>query len=240
MDELSRWVAEARAHVEVPWDAAREARIRARVDGERRRPRRRALVPALAAAAVVGSAAAAWAWVATDAGGGPAVGTAPGSLTLADGSRIDVEGPDGRVTVLAERPQETTVRLEAGAARFDVVPRARRRFRVRARDVEVAVIGTVFEVVDRRSTVEVRVLRGRVRVAWAGGQEVRSAPARGLYPDQGGERSPRAGPDPRAAATGRSAARAPGARPGAEAAARLAARGEEPGSGGAEGGAGSV
>jgi transmembrane sensor len=54
--------------------------------------------------------------------------------------------------------------LDAGGARFDVIPNKRREFIVRAGGVEVAVLGTVFDVERAEGRVRVSVSRGKVRV----------------------------------------------------------------------------
>jgi transmembrane sensor len=53
---------------------------------------------------------------------------------------------DAVLEPVASTPEQVTLRLDAGSARFSVVPNARRRFQILAGAVTVQVIGTVFTV----------------------------------------------------------------------------------------------
>jgi transmembrane sensor len=81
------------------------------------------------------------------------------------------------------------MRLESGAARFDVAHREERRFQVLARDVTVTVLGTAFTVQLAGDGVRVSVDRGRVDVAFQGahrqlsaGEELLASPTRAASP----------------------------------------------------------
>lgn len=90
-------------------------------------------------------------------------------LELADGSHVRTLAQGAAVSVESNQPERIQLRLDAGGARFDVIPNTRRMFTVRAGSVEVAVLGTVFDVERDRGRVRVSVSRGKVRVRTAPG-----------------------------------------------------------------------
>jgi transmembrane sensor len=80
-------------------------------------------------------------------------------------------------------PTYVRATLEKGAARFDVIHRDERVFRVEAGPVAVQVLGTTFAVerIDgQRSRVSVE--QGRVRVFWSGGSRDLAAGEAGAFP----------------------------------------------------------
>jgi transmembrane sensor len=85
-------------------------------------------------------------------------------LKLADGSRVKALSRGAAVSVEGNEPKQIKLRLDAGGARFDVIPNKQREFTVRAGSVEVAVLGTVFDVERGDGKVRVSVSRGKVRV----------------------------------------------------------------------------
>lgn len=85
-------------------------------------------------------------------------------LKLADGSRVKALSKGAAVAVEGNQPKQIHLRLDAGGARFDVIPNKQREFIVRAGGVEVAVLGTVFDVERAEGRVRVSVSRGKVRV----------------------------------------------------------------------------
>jgi transmembrane sensor len=89
-------------------------------------------------------------------------------LELSDHSSI---APDSGALarVVADSPAAMEVELVRGSARFDVQHNPSRIFRVNAGAVTVEVLGTRFNVARTAERVRVAVDRGRVRVAWAGG-----------------------------------------------------------------------
>jgi len=103
-------------------------------------------------------------------------------VRLADGSRVVPE--DGAQMVVEHVADERiAVRVDRGAAEFEVVPGLARRFEVRAGEVTVRVIGTVFRV-ERRADgrVDVSVQRGHVDVVWAAGHADLFAGDEGTFP----------------------------------------------------------
>lgn len=96
--------------------------------------------------------------------------TAPGEarlITLPDGSRLHLNTASA-VTV-RYRPDVREIGLRAGEAAFEVVPDARRPFRVAVGDGTATALGTRFQVRVTSGGAAVTVLEGRVRVA-AGGE----------------------------------------------------------------------
>ena len=85
-------------------------------------------------------------------------------IKLADGSRVKALSNGAAVAVEGNEPKQIRLRLDAGGARFDVIPNKHREFTVRAGSVEVAVLGTVFDVERAEGRVRVSVSRGKVRV----------------------------------------------------------------------------
>ena len=85
-------------------------------------------------------------------------------IKLADGSRVKALSSGAAVAVEGNEPKQIRLRLDAGGARFDVIPNKQRQFTVRAGSVEVAVLGTVFDVERAEGRVRVSVSRGKVRV----------------------------------------------------------------------------
>jgi len=93
----------------------------------------------------------------------------PLPLKLADGSHVRSLAQGAAVSVESNQADQIQLRLDAGGARFDVIPNTRRMFTVRAGSVEVAVLGTVFDVEREQGRVRVSVSRGKVRVRTAPG-----------------------------------------------------------------------
>jgi transmembrane sensor len=91
------------------------------------------------------------------------------SMLLADGSHIGVTSASGELAIARNEREHIGVRLVSGVAHFDVVPNTRRQFVVAAGSVEVAVIGTVFDVERAQGRVRVSVSHGKVRVRSVGG-----------------------------------------------------------------------
>jgi transmembrane sensor len=112
-------------------------------------------------------------------------------LVLRDGSRVESLGA-GRARLVEDSPALAKLALEEGAARFEVVPNKRRRFRVEVGpDLAVEALGTIFTVgrepgapPEGPSRVRVAVVVGRVRVEWPGGQAELEQGEDGLYPGE--------------------------------------------------------
>ncbi|MEM1417359.1 MAG: FecR family protein [Myxococcota bacterium] len=179
--------------------------------------------PMGALVAAAGLALLVWRWPAAEEGAAEATPPdvdAPTPIRLADGSAVHPSG-DARVAVLSQSPANAELALEAGKARFEVVPNPARRFRVAAGLVTVDVLGTVFDVERLRERVRVTVHRGRVRVGWEGREATLGAGSSGIFPPEApapsGAEPPSAEPAPTAAAP---RARSMRARPGAREAGR--------------------
>lgn len=196
MDDLTQRIGAAARRLDPGWDEARLERTLARAQTRLRRRRlvRGGIGVAAPLLVLVGlillgsselygpGAAPPAAVIATNPPGERAAGLATGALYFADGS-LATPLEEGS-TLIADEVTSTNVavRLERGAARFEVTPRPRRLFRVRAGPVSVLVLGTVFTVDRRDGRVAVEVERGRVRVAWDGGAQVVEAGGRALFP----------------------------------------------------------
>lgn len=168
IDRVERGARAVRDHVELRWD---DARVDALLRRTKARARRRTVYRVgLAAAAVIALAlVVSGMW---PRGGEPRVAASAARavddrvLHLADGSVVTLLSDDADVVVMRVSEEEIRLRLVRGAARFDVVPGLERAFRVIAGEVEVAVVGTVFEVRRDGPGASVRVIEGRVRVTW--------------------------------------------------------------------------
>ncbi|MFO0556678.1 MAG: FecR family protein [Polyangiales bacterium] len=163
MGELSSKIEQAREHVSVHWDEAREARVRAAIDAQ---PRRRPIAPLVAAACVLVALGGAWLRRrATAPSHDSPSSVAP--IVLADGTRAQLIDPRGELQVVRATDREVVLRLQRGRARFSVAHRESRVFRVEVGSLAVQVLGTTFDVEridDGRA--RVRVSEGRVRVLW--------------------------------------------------------------------------
>lgn len=160
----------AREHVGVRWDVAQVEVLLRRTKARARR--RTVYRLALAAAAVALAIGTAVAWPRGELVAAPVVRapapprSADNVIHLADGSTVTLLTSQSDVVVARVNEDEIRLRLVRGAARFDVVPGLRRTFRVTAGEVEISVLGTVFEVWREAAGARVHVLEGRVRVTW--------------------------------------------------------------------------
>ena len=89
---------------------------------------------------------------------------------LPDGSHTQVFASGGELYLDGDRPDDIQLRLETGAARFEVVPNLKRRFAVAAGAVQVLVVGTAFDVERSGDRVRVAVSHGKVRVRSTAGE----------------------------------------------------------------------
>jgi transmembrane sensor len=101
---------------------------------------------------------------------------------LRDGSAIVIESPTTVIKKKRESDTEILFELEAGTARFDVVSKPSRVFRVNAGAASVEVVGTSFRIARKQSRSEVTVERGRVIVSWNGGSRVLNKGETGTFP----------------------------------------------------------
>ncbi len=150
------------------------------VAGGRARRVRRARIRLVALAVVV--AAGGWFGVAhrrpaKDLGRGgalPEIATQPGNASrpvrFADGSIASPADDRAAIVVREDSPARVSVELSSGRERFEVVPGRRREFAVRAGEVTVTVLGTIFSVERIADRVGVSVERGQVKVDWGLGR----------------------------------------------------------------------
>ena len=104
--------------------------------------------------------------------GGDLYETATGehrTISLADGSRIDLDGAT-RIAVRLERDARR-VTMEHGEAIYQVAPDAARPFTIVAGDRQVRVVGTEFDLRQREGAFSVTVRHGVVEVSPTGGIE---------------------------------------------------------------------
>ena len=107
-------------------------------------------------------------------------------LRLADGSTVVAwnAGAEagGAFAVVEDTPQRVVVNLAKGGARFDVVRRPQRVFRVQAGEVTISVLGPAFSVERVADRVGVVVTRGAVLVDWRVGTRRLAAGEEGWFP----------------------------------------------------------
>ncbi len=165
-----------RDRLEPPWCELTEARVLNRIQSElaredlvpQARPTRagrgRVALLATAAAACVGL----YLWrhprvEPAPAAAAPVAAVASSSLKLTDGSQVQL-ALGAQVTTVRDGADGIELRQLAGRVRYEVVPNPRRTFLVRANEVSVRVIGTIFVVELCADTTLVSVERGRVQV----------------------------------------------------------------------------
>lgn len=189
-NDFAARLARASQHVDVDWNTDEVARMQARLAHRlRRRQRHRrwrrgmlvVLLPLVLGVGVAGRLARSPAPVAgsvswSEAPDSRVVRLGDGSLaTLADGARIQ--------QTVDTASDGVTVELAHGSARFDVVRHpARSPFRVVAGQVSIEVVGTIFTVERRGPAARVAVDKGRVRVAWGGGEILLGPGDTGVFP----------------------------------------------------------
>jgi len=198
--------------LERQWDSVRTEHALAGLHQRRRHRRRRAalaagvITAALAALAMLVVSSPEGEPVAVREGGAVAIAlpTPEGSLSprFADGSPRPTDGPrstdravrfadgslvtpDANAEVILEAVSSERIALElrAGSIAVEVTPRPERVFEIDCGLVRVTVLGTGFSVERRLDMTFVRVLHGRVRVSWDGGERVLGADEEGLFPE---------------------------------------------------------
>jgi transmembrane sensor len=100
----------------------------------------------------------------------------------ADGSVAELTSTGTVVHLDQETPVFVSSTVVTGRARFDVLHNQARTFEVHAGDVTVRVLGTAFVVERAGSGAHVSVERGRVRVAWPGGEALLGVGEAGEFP----------------------------------------------------------
>jgi transmembrane sensor len=113
-----------------------------------------------------------------------------GGVRYTDGSVAELQAAGSVVHLDQQTPDFVSSTVVSGRARFDVVPNHARTFEVHAGDVSVRVLGTAFVVERAGSGARVSVERGRVRVAWPGGEVLLGVGEAGEFPP------PQATPEP--------------------------------------------
>jgi len=160
------------------WTAARERAVRERIDRARagRRTSRAVFATAFALAlTVLGVGSVQRALESTSPAPVTSAGRATSTplLSFEDGSQVLRVSPEARVTTLEVSPSVTRLRLERGAARFEVSRNEQRLFQVVAPGVTVTVLGTAFRVAITAAGVRTDVERGRVSVeCWSESREL--------------------------------------------------------------------
>jgi transmembrane sensor len=182
MTEPSRELTDALQATGVAWDAARTERTLA---GARQKRVYRRRSGQLGAALSVLLALGAGLFALRTSDGGLSLGALLGedvrTLQFEDGSHARLLDSHARVVVSEVSRSAIEVSLTAGRARFEVEPRAERRFRVVCGQVVVQVIGTAFDLTRDGERTRVEVSRGRVQVRWPGGVTELSAGESGWF-----------------------------------------------------------
>jgi transmembrane sensor len=121
------------------------------------------------------------------------------ALTTSDGSVATLRDAHTLLAVQRDVAEEVALELERGQGHFEVTPNPKRRYRVRAGQVEIEVLGTGFDVERRADGVRVHVNHGLVRVGWSAGAATLRAGDSGLFPPPTAASSPEvAKPEPAA------------------------------------------
>jgi transmembrane sensor len=103
-------------------------------------------------------------------------------VRLSDGSVATALDPSSDLDVAKDSAARVELVLNRGRGRFEVAPRPERAFLVRAGDVTVSVIGTLFTVERVADRVGVTVERGTVHVDWGLGARLLQAGESGWFP----------------------------------------------------------
>src|SRR5689334_370557 len=135
MSDFARRIAAASAHAEPEWSPERETRLRAGVSRslERGRRRRVTLVVATGACTLLVGFFLGRLQSPEHVRMALSSATAPSLVELPDGSQVSAVATGTRVETVGVSPENVTLRLDSGTARFSVTPNPRRPFRVLAR-----------------------------------------------------------------------------------------------------------
>jgi len=116
------------------------------------------------------------------------------TVRFPDGS-VAVPLDDGtELTVRESSPRHIAIDVDRGRGRFEVTPGTGRTFVVRAGDITVTVLGTIFTVERVADRIGVGVERGRVLVEWGSGSARLGVGESGLFPPLQVSASPAAAP----------------------------------------------
>jgi transmembrane sensor len=202
MADLERKIADAREHLERPWQDERVDRAAGALEGRRRR--RAARRTTLTTLAVVVAAAFGWRFFAPPSG----IAIAPGvTAQLVDG---------GQLRPLAIDDGNASVELVHGGARFTVLAKDDRTLRVQAGDVVLVLRSGRFLVASSSSELHLSVAQGELQVLFNGGTRTIAAGQWASFPL-------RAPPPPKSSAPLPPTEPAPTAAPPVPATARVAA-----------------
>jgi transmembrane sensor len=184
MANSDRELQAALATIDERWDVQRTERTLSALQRKRQQHRRQLRVLAVVGAvSVCGAVALALALTNRPHLQPLAASTAsPLHMELADGSDVSLHDAATRVIVDEVSPARVAVALLSGQARFDVLHREERVFRVRSGEVTVEVLGTSFELEREATRTRVSVLRGRVAVSWPNGRVELAAGEAGWFP----------------------------------------------------------
>jgi transmembrane sensor len=175
MADLIERIERAGRTVDPGWGGADVERT---VQGVRRKQRRRRVRRVLQAAVLAGAAGLGlFHFLPTDRP--PELA---GSVRLRDGSLATPLEPGTELVADRDTDREAVVHLRRGRGRFEVAPQRGRTFSVRAGDVTVTVLGTVFTVERIADRIGVAVERGIVRVTWGAGERRLAAGESGWFP----------------------------------------------------------
>jgi transmembrane sensor len=162
-DRLERSIGAVRDAVHPEWSDAHVGRLITRV---RARARRRRVATGVALCAIFLFAGAGVQWALPNPEDARAPSAAGTQLRFADGSVVTPLTPESEIVVERVDAEGIHLRVVAGGGRFSVRRGLPRLFRVSAGDVDVTVVGTLFDVAREGTEAEVRVYEGRVRVSW--------------------------------------------------------------------------
>jgi transmembrane sensor len=182
-DERSRALSAAAEHISAEFDTRRVERGVAGL--ERRLARRKAMRRSVTTVAA-GALLALCVWLARDRlhseGAQPIAGVL--RVDTSDGSEARGLGGESALALERDAPDEVAVQLVRGKGHFAVKPNKKRRYHVRAGDVEVEVLGTAFviERLAREHTARVTVEHGVVKVTWPTGSATLRAGEQGVFP----------------------------------------------------------
>ena len=113
---------------------------------------------------------------------GPPLSTPNRDLLLADGSRAVSLDSSTEISLVEEHPDRVALSLSRGRGYFNITHRPTRTLVVRAGDVTIMVLGTVFTVERVADRVGVSVERGVVHVEWGAGSTLVHEGESGWYP----------------------------------------------------------
>jgi transmembrane sensor len=179
-DDLRHRLARAQAHLEAGFDDTDVERSLSSLS--QRLQRRQRLHQASLATSALALLALAWVAVGSPKGAAPVAEHALTVERTRDGSLARALEDDTQLQVQRDGEHEVMLSLARGAGHFEVEKRPGRRYHVRAGEVDVQVLGTVFDVKRRGARTEVSVQHGAVQVRWSSGQTILRAGEHDWFP----------------------------------------------------------